>query len=159
MPEFQPPTFNGATTEWPDFAALFMDSISRYNISESQKFHLLNRALKGPARTVIACMTLSENSFTEAWKLLKAKYENKRDIIQTIVQKVLNPARDSTFSEIETLIDSTRQALESLKLLGRPITAESDTWVVPFTLLRLRVSIGNNPNTVPQLNWQPLKIC
>lgn len=152
LPKIQLPTFSGISTEWPSFSALFQDGLNSYpTLSEPQKLLLLTNSLKGPAKSVVASIAPSATGFKEAWDLLKLKYENKRDILYQLVARIFDNAPVSSPVQIEKLIDTTREVLRSLQLLGYSISKESDIWLVPFILQRL-----DEPT---RFHWEQSKHC
>ncbi|XP_046751333.1 uncharacterized protein LOC124414434 [Diprion similis] len=90
LPELTMPKFSGECRLWPDFKAMFTSVIgSSKDLSELEKFQYLKSAVEGDAADLISNLAPSDGSFNSAWLLLIARYENKRLIVKSHLERVL----------------------------------------------------------------------
>jgi len=82
-PNIDLPKFDGSYERWIPFRDLF-ESLIASNIALSlvQKLH----SLSGDAAKVIAALEITNDNYEVAWDLLKQRYENKKLIVQYLIQ-------------------------------------------------------------------------
>ncbi|GFR09894.1 uncharacterized protein TNCT_122501 [Trichonephila clavata] len=84
-------------------------------LSDSEKLHYLQSALKGHAKQL---QTVND-SYSSLFEALKGRYENKRLIVNSHIAELLNPNKikfESAF-HLRNLIDSIQSHLRALKQL------------------------------------------
>lgn len=108
----------------------------------AQKLNYLKSALKGKAADQIATLSTTDAHYTEAWNILTTKYEDTREITQSLIRKMLEykVLKTENAIELQTLLDSFLKYLRSLRVLGRP-TKEWDDLLVVILVSKL------DPNT------------
>ena len=83
-------TFTGKPTEWPTFIETFEAAIdSNATISDIQKFQYLKGYLSGQAEKCIDNLTLTNDNYSEALKLLKERFGNTQLIINAHVSQLM----------------------------------------------------------------------
>lgn len=88
-----------------------------------QKLHYLRSALTGEAAKVINSLEITNDNYAVAWNLLKQRFENKRLIVQYLIQMLFDiPAitRES-YADLRQLVDNISQYTQSLTKLGQPV--------------------------------------
>ena len=77
LPIIQLPSFDGNFNDWIRFRDTFLSLIhNNPSISDLQRFHYLNSALKGSAARVVKSLGISGTNYRIAWDSLKARYED-----------------------------------------------------------------------------------
>ncbi|XP_043464125.1 uncharacterized protein LOC122499716 [Leptopilina heterotoma] len=140
LPEISLPQFCGDYSSWTPFRDLFSSLVGQNSeISGVEKMHYyLRTTLTGEAAQLIANLPLSSDSFDSAWSLLTSRYENKRLLISSQIDKLFNSSIISakSASDLNTLLNTTTEALNALKALNALV----DSWdlvLVHFTTRRL----------------------
>ncbi|XP_046145447.1 uncharacterized protein LOC114881965 [Osmia bicornis bicornis] len=95
--------------------------MERNDLSEVEKLHYLKWALSGNAAQVIAHLPTTNKAFQKAWKLLHARYENKRLNVQSHMDRIaeLKPMkhrRASSLIKMTNIIGETQEALTTFGL-------------------------------------------
>lgn len=124
IPKLKLPIFSGDIMEWTSFKNSFMSIISlQHNLPDLQKLQYLRGQLKGdPLQCIQALQTTAEN-YSVAWKLLTARYENKRLIINMHVKALydIQPVGRENCTALRHFIDSVRVHISSLEAIGEPV--------------------------------------
>lgn len=98
--------FNGSYEEWPSFRDMFTVLYhTNQRVSGVEKlFHLLNKT-SGEALSIVQKFTLSEQNYFPAWNALKARYENKKYLVEIQIKTLFNiePILNETSSDINRI--------------------------------------------------------
>ncbi|GFY42410.1 DUF1758 domain-containing protein [Trichonephila inaurata madagascariensis] len=82
LPTLSLPIFSGVTEEWLAFSDLFEAAVSNnQNLTGAQTLQYLKGSLKSDAFKIVNSLSITNDSFEIAWKFLKDRYFNKREII------------------------------------------------------------------------------
>lgn len=82
LPTIVLPEFDGDYSGWLRFRDTFQSLIhDNESLSDIQRFHYLNSALKGSAARVIRSLGVSEANYKLAWQTLKNRYEDHKSLI------------------------------------------------------------------------------
>lgn len=126
LPNIDLPTFNGEYDQWVTFRDTFEAIIdTNMNLTKIQKFYYLQSAVKGRAAQYFKSLSLSNENYDAAWKLLKARFENTRLIVHHHIQALLELpiiSKESAGS-LRKLIDDVQQHLCALTKLEQPVQA------------------------------------
>ncbi|XP_048508863.1 uncharacterized protein LOC105691000 [Athalia rosae] len=120
LPELTVPTSSGDYRKWPEFKAMFLSVIeNRSDVTDLEKFQYLKGAIQGDASELIANLSPHPASYNAAWLLLDARFENKRLIIKTHLDRLLAlkpmPKRQaSSLTKMVSIINETTQSLRTL---------------------------------------------
>ena len=132
LPKIEIPTFHGKHEDWTSFADLFLASVhSNSTLSGAQKLQYLKGAVKGEASNLIKSFQITDSNYSEAWKTLKERYDNQREITQAILRRIFNQpfmTKESS-SGLQKLLDTTNECIRSLTVLGRPVEHWDDMLV------------------------------
>ncbi|XP_059061539.1 uncharacterized protein LOC131854440 [Achroia grisella] len=115
------PVFSGDYNNWISFRDLYVSLIHNDNsLSKIEKFHYLKCSLTGDAAILIKNFTLTEANYLDAWKKLEERYDNKRVIVNNILNRLLSQKKLTIESAkgLKELLDTTSQCLDSLKNLS-----------------------------------------
>ncbi|GBO43462.1 hypothetical protein AVEN_12061-1 [Araneus ventricosus] len=140
LPTLSLPIFSGATEEWLAFYDLFEAAVSNnQNLTGAQKLQYLKGSLKSDALKIVNSLSITNDNFEIAWKLLKDSYFNKREIVSSLMKKFINitPLRGESSTQILNLIDSTKEFVRTLESLEYKIDLTTDTLLMHIILFKL----------------------
>ncbi|XP_071579669.1 uncharacterized protein [Temnothorax nylanderi] len=124
LPEITLPQFAGDFSAWRPFHDLFSSLVGRNpDISNVEKMHYLRTSLTGEAAQLISNLPVAEDSFASAWDLLVERFENKRLLISSQVDRLfgIRPMATRSARELNTILNTTAEALNALQSLGAPV--------------------------------------
>lgn len=121
LPKIELPKFSGNYDDWRSFHDLFLSMVgTNVGLPNVQKMHYLRTHLSGEAAKLIINIPVSEEMFPLAWETLVRRYENKRVLISSQLDKLFSIKRIQTKSsrELNTFISTVLESLGALKALG-----------------------------------------
>ena len=126
LPKLQPPTFSGNYADWTSFADQFRASVDGQTCTKVEKLAYLKQACKGSSQQLIKNLLITEENYEIAWEQLTDRYENKRAIVKTHLDNLLNypPMKGDTGTGLRRLIESYKESLMALSIQGCDIS----TW-------------------------------
>ncbi|XP_051155785.1 uncharacterized protein LOC127278229 [Leptopilina boulardi] len=139
LPEISLPKFSGDYSTWTSFRDLFLSLVGQNSeITSVEKMHYLRSSLTGEAAQLIANLPLSSDAFNSGWELLTSRYENKRLLIASQMDKLFNSKiiSSKSASDLNSLITTTTESLNALISLGAPVD-QWDLVLVHFITRRL----------------------
>jgi len=139
LPQLELPTFSGSYSEWSSFKDLFRSIIDdNASLTAAQKMQYLKSSLKNESAGLIQSMRVTEENYEEAWRIITARYENKREIVYSHMKKLFAQSfiQQESATKIKALVDTTNECVRSLKVLGVPVN-EWDTVLVYLCSERL----------------------
>lgn len=117
--------------------------------------HYLKTHLSNEASRLISNLLVSGENFTTAWETLISRYENKRFLVYSQLNKLLNlkPVKNSSARSFSIFSTAVSESLTSLRAQGCPV----HQWetVIVYLLVRLldtdthkdwEVMLGSSPN-------------
>ncbi|GFQ84399.1 integrase catalytic domain-containing protein [Trichonephila clavata] len=132
--------FSGVTEEWLAFSDLFEAAVSNnQNLKGVQKLQHLKGSLRSDALRIVNSLSITNDNFEIAWKLLKDRYFNKREIMSSLMKKFINitPLSGESSTQILNLIDSTKEFVRMLESLEYKVDPTSDTLLMHMILFKL----------------------
>ncbi|GFW01395.1 integrase catalytic domain-containing protein [Trichonephila clavipes] len=132
--------FSGVTEEWLAFSDLFEAAVSNNNdLTGVQKLQYLKGSLKSDALKIINSLSITNDNFEIAWKLLKDRYFNKRKIMSSLIKKFINitPLSGESSTQILNFIDSTKEFARMLESLEYMVDPTTDTLLMHMILFKL----------------------
>ncbi|XP_063217253.1 uncharacterized protein LOC134528018 [Bacillus rossius redtenbacheri] len=127
LPKIALPCFDGIPQNWSNFSNLFETLVSNNSeLSAVEKLAYLKSALGGEPLGMIHSLSLSEANFDVAWKLLLNRYDNKRLIVSSHVEALLQAPSASAESarSLRQLVTVISENVSALEALGAPV----DKW-------------------------------
>lgn len=127
LPQIKIAKFDGAYFRWLEFRDTFESLIHKNSrLSDIHKFHYLNSYLEGDAARIISNLEVSSANYSEAWKLVCNRYNNKRMLINQHLNALFSVKQFPRESErsLRFLIDHVTKHLRALSSLGQP----TDKW-------------------------------
>ncbi|XP_018364596.1 PREDICTED: uncharacterized protein LOC108762191 [Trachymyrmex cornetzi] len=126
LPTIDLPKFDGNYERWVPFRDLFESLIATNSVLTAvQKLYYLRSALTGEAAKIIASLEITNDNYVIAWELLKNRYENKRLIVQYLIQALLDLAsiNKESYSDLRQLVDNASQHIQTLTKLEQPVAS------------------------------------
>ncbi|CAG9087988.1 unnamed protein product [Plutella xylostella] len=120
LPPIPIPTFSGNYNDWMSYRYLFIALIHNdTELSKIEKHHYLKSSLTGEAQQLLKHFSLTDANYDAAWKTLEDRYNNKRIIVNTILNRLLNQKKISNecVRSTKDLLDTTKECLNSLQNL------------------------------------------
>ncbi|XP_054709282.1 uncharacterized protein LOC129218988 [Uloborus diversus] len=121
LPEISLPKFNGKYEEWFLFKEQFNSIInSNSSLSDSQKLYYLNSSLIGRAKEIETI----DDTYQSLWKALTERFENKRLIVNSHIQELLNIQKitHESADELRNLVDKIHKHLRALRQMDLQCT-------------------------------------
>lgn len=120
LPQLNIPQFSGNYNNWISFYDLFSQLIHTNNtLGKAQKMYYLKANLSGEAGKLLQHLQTTDENYDTAWELLSNRYNNKRILVSTQLQILLNQ-KNLTFecaNGLKALHDTTKECLHALKNL------------------------------------------
>ncbi|XP_059221362.1 uncharacterized protein LOC131995991 [Stomoxys calcitrans] len=109
VPPCDTEVFKGGYEEWPSFRDMFTAVYANHpKLTRAQKLYHLRNKTKGAAGAIVKRYTLCDENFELAWSALKARYENKRVLVDNQLKILFNiPTASVENSEAIHRIQST----------------------------------------------------
>ncbi|XP_015118376.1 uncharacterized protein LOC107042024 [Diachasma alloeum] len=100
-------------------------------LSTVKKLHYLLTSLIGEPKQLVSTLPVSDDSFIPAWEMLISRYDNKRLLTSIQLEKLFSTPKiiNRLAKEFNSLLNSTTEALNALKTLGRPVQHWDDILV------------------------------
>lgn len=91
LPKINIPHFSGNYNDWNTFHDLYTSLIhGNQTLSNIQKMHYLKTCLTGEAEHLLQHISITDKNYAVAWETLKERYNNRRVIINTILNRLLS---------------------------------------------------------------------
>ncbi|XP_014206870.1 uncharacterized protein LOC106638282 [Copidosoma floridanum] len=114
LPRVDLPQFSGSRDDWPHFHDVLKALVhSKAEISLTMKHHFLWTQVKGEAADLIKNIPLTSENYNQAWTTLVDYYDNKRRLVSSYVNSILNAPsmKNSSSVELKQLISQTLRPL------------------------------------------------
>ncbi|GFX05489.1 integrase catalytic domain-containing protein [Trichonephila clavipes] len=100
---------------------------------------LMNGVLKGDAQKIVQSLPITDGNFQIAWDLLKERYFHKREILSSLMKKLMNisPITCESHAQILKLVDSTKECVRLLETLDLKVEGTADIilmFIIQFKL-------------------------
>ena len=134
LPDFHLPSFSGSSNlEWLSFSDLFSASVVQNSkLSNSQRLQYLFGALKGEALRVVQSLPITDANFQIAWDLLKERYSNRRQLVFTLIKRIVNlpQCTREDASQLLSMVDTSKEVTRSLQILDLQPSGFADSMFV-----------------------------
>lgn len=127
LPKMVVEVFDGNPEHWLKFKEMFVIAVGANTaLSPVEKLCYLKSFVTGNAELQLRNLGLAGDNFQTAWDGLVAYYDNKRGLVNSALDILVNgkPLVKDSVSSIEELYAQVTQSLGALEALGRPV----DTW-------------------------------
>ncbi|KOB73089.1 Uncharacterized protein OBRU01_06324 [Operophtera brumata] len=138
LPKIIIPKFSGNYNEWTTFRDLYKSLVHDIDMDKSIKMQYLKGLLGGEAEQLVRNMSISEANYDQCWATLIERYNNKRYLCNTILQRLFGQRSSSTESAsfLKEILDNTTECMGALANLGVDVS----TWdliIIYMTALKL----------------------
>lgn len=108
------------------------------DISAVEKLHYLKSQVAGDAARYIANIPVTSENFSRAWDALTARYENKRVILTTYLDRLFStkPIAQKSSADLKSMFATVKEVIGALQSLGTP-EQQRDVIIVYFITRRL----------------------
>lgn len=132
------PTFDGQYSKWKTFKDMFtLLIVQNTTLTDVERMHYLKSSLKGSAEQFTMNLSVESNSFADIWAAIIKKFENKRILISTQLDKLTKlPSCTRTSDSLNKLLITVTQSLDALINLSSPAEAR-DQLLVHFVTSKL----------------------
>ncbi|GFX42828.1 DUF1758 domain-containing protein [Trichonephila clavipes] len=140
LPTLSLPTFSGVIDEWLTFSDLFQAAVTNnQNLTGAKKLQYLKGVLKGDAQNIVQSLPITDGNFQIAWDLLKERYFHKREILSSLMKKLMNisPITCESHAQILKLVNSTKECVRLLETLDLKVEGTADIilmFIIQFKL-------------------------
>lgn len=121
VPPCDTEVFYGSYEDWPSFRDMFTAVyLNHPKLTPAQKLYHLRNKTRGKAGGIVKQYKLCDENFAQAWEALRARYDNKRMLVDNQLKTLFNiPAANSENSEAIQRIQTTiTDCLSSLTSQG-----------------------------------------
>jgi hypothetical protein len=118
LPQINIPQFNGNYHDWCTFRDLYTSLIHQNtSLSKIQKLYYLKSSITGEAEQLLRHIQITENNYEIAWNTLNKRYNNRRMIVNSILQRLIGQRKMNTGTArgIKEMLNITVECLNSLK--------------------------------------------
>lgn len=133
LPKISIPSFSGRYSEWTSFRDLFVSLVhSEKGLDNVQKLHYLKGCLTGEAELLLRQIPITAGNYSVCWEQLEQRYNNKRHLANSILQRLFNQKQINTESAvtIKQLLDTTSDCMNAFNNLGLSMNTVVDIIVI-----------------------------
>lgn len=139
LPVITLPTFDGSFDDWLKFRDTFKFMIhTKKTLSNIEKFHYLNSAVKGDAARCIEALGISHNNYELAWNTFKAHNSKIRILSHIIILSYwftdLPAIVKPSITSLKQFNDSLNSHILLLRSLGKDV--DNCSWLINFLIVR-----------------------
>jgi hypothetical protein len=139
LPSINLPKFDGTYSKWPQFSDLFIEMVEKSSTeSTTAKMQYLNDCLQGDAKATIQHLNKIGENYHKAWEILKAKYDNKRVLVNSTIDRLLEiPSLNGSSKSVKIMCDTVKECITSLERAGHKIHGSWDPILVQILTKKL----------------------
>ncbi|XP_039438590.1 uncharacterized protein LOC120419818 [Culex pipiens pallens] len=127
------PKFDGSYEKWYAFKALFTTLMNRYRQEEpALKLYHLRDCLVEKAAGIIDDEMINNNDYDAAWALLTLRYEDKRIVVDKLVDKLygLPKISQEDAAELRKVIDTCTKNVDALRNQELPVAGLGEQMLI-----------------------------
>ncbi|GFT30289.1 uncharacterized protein TNCV_3467321 [Trichonephila clavipes] len=141
LPKLSIPHFDGHFKDWINFKDLFVSTVhSQVSISNVEKFQYLKGLLANEPALLIKHMPISNDSYEKAWQKLLDRFDNKKQIVQSLIKTFLDqkPISLANCFNLRKLLDTSDECLRGLiyNALGEQASSK-ECWLIYLLLQKI----------------------
>ena len=123
LPKLDLPTFDGDILHWQEFWDVFRVAVHEQELPKVTKFSYLKSSLRGTAANAISGISITNDNYDTAIKLLGDKFGKKEAIVETLYSHLqhLQTAMNKT-GDIKFTYESIEKILRQLEAQGKDIS-------------------------------------
>jgi hypothetical protein len=160
VPDIIIPQFGYDTQEWLPFKALFEQHIHHNDsYTPAEKLTFLKGYLVGDAQNLVRGFISTDPNYMAAYELLCHRYHNPREILSSLIQKVLAERKieKPSYYTLIKICDNFNTYIRSFKGLEQPIEGLADSFLVIILQTKLDAETyrlwteKSSPNKMPKI--------
>ena len=125
LPKLQLPNFDGNILRWPEFWDIYESSVHRQDIPKVVKYSYLKGVLRGSAASAITGVSITNEGYDVAIRILQEKFGNKEAIVEALYAKLqCLPTASNKFSDIKYTHDVIEKLLRQLESQGEMVNQQ-----------------------------------
>ena len=125
LPKLQLPNFDGNILRWPEFWDIYESSVHRQDIPKVVKYSYLKGVLRGSAASAITGVSITNEGYDVAIRILQEKFGNKEAIVEALYAKLQRlPTASNKFSDIKYTHDVIEKLLRQLESQGEMVNQQ-----------------------------------
>ncbi|XP_038106901.1 uncharacterized protein LOC119766431 [Culex quinquefasciatus] len=143
------PKFDGSYEKWYAFKALFTTLMNRYRQEEpALKLYHLRDCLVEKAAGIIDDEMINNNDYDAAWALLTLRYEDKRIVVDKLVEKLygLPKISQEDAAELRKVIDTCTKNVDALRNQELPVAGLGEQMLINLIVGKMEKKL--------QLSWE-----
>ncbi|XP_075150812.1 uncharacterized protein LOC142224919 [Haematobia irritans] len=121
VPPCDTEVFSGSYEQWPSFRDMFTAVyVNHPKLTPAQKLYHLRNKTKESAGAIVKRYPLCDENFEHAWNALKARFENKRVLVDNQLKILFNisPAKIEDSESLQKIHSTVKDCICTLKSLG-----------------------------------------
>ncbi|XP_031335176.1 uncharacterized protein LOC116164758 [Photinus pyralis] len=131
--------FSGAYRDWQRFHDEFMTTVySNNSLSNTDKFDCLKNCLTGELSEIVASLPDAQANFTTVWEILKARFENRKMIVNLHLKEIVDlpVLSKESHTSIKHLHNTFLKNVSALESLGENVK-DWDTILIYLVISKL----------------------
>ena len=125
LPKLQLPNFDGNILRWPEFWDIYESSVHRQDIPKVVKYSYLKGVLRGSAASAITGVSITNEGYDVAIRILQEKFGNKEAIVEALYAKLQRlPTASNKFGDIKYTHDVIEKLLRQLESQGEMVNQQ-----------------------------------
>lgn len=137
LPKLPLPSFSGEISDWNSFYDLYCSLVHNNSAyTDTEKFRYLLLTLKNEPYNLIKSLPITDANYSVAFGILVSRYENKRVIASTYLEKILDvePCTEKSTSSLRYLLNVYQENIKALEVMNFP--TEQWSFILLTILLR-----------------------
>jgi len=145
LPKLDLPKYSGDPLGWQTFWDSFRAAVhSSTHLTGIEKFNYLRGQLEGEASRTINGLTLTNDNYEQAVKLLESRFGKKQRIINAHMQALTDlPTPSNSATSLRQLYDTLESHIRGLEALGKSKDTFGD-FLIPIIFRRLPSAVRRN---------------
>jgi len=90
LPNVELPMFNSKPEEFEQFKFAFISIISKFNLTEFERYSYLRQQVKGDAKNIVDSIPIGQNEFTNAIQLLNDAFADTNVQVFSVIKNLVN---------------------------------------------------------------------
>lgn len=161
LPKLEIPPFYGNKEMWLSFREIFKSSIlENKTLNDVEKLQYLQSCVKGDASKLIRGFPVTSENLKNCWEVLLERYENRRLLAITQINKICNLkiSKANSAKSLLELIDVANEVVRNLKTLDLPTNELSELMIINSLISKVddpvhqRWELTMENNSIPTLD-------
>ena len=152
LPKLRLKNFDGNPLEWPEWSSMFLATVDKRMIPDSEKMSHLKTLLTGKAKSAISGMGYSGPFYSAAWNILEGKFGRPHVIIDAQLESLrkanqVKPHDSTSLINFSVIVSNFVNVLKSTNILVICNQVRHCTWQLISYLKFLKKNGGSTSMT------------